>query len=36
MKKDDRKPISYKTIKKNTKLDSFFRAHEEDEEEFKR
>lgn len=33
LKKNDVKPISYNTIKKNTKLGSFFNVSEENEEE---
>lgn len=33
MKKDDSRPISYNTIKKNTTLGAFFGKSEEDEEE---
>jgi hypothetical protein len=32
-KKDKAKPISFKTIKSNQKLDGFLQVHEEDEEE---
>jgi hypothetical protein len=36
LKKNDVKPVSYNTIKKNTRLGSFFKVNEEDEEEAKR